>query len=151
MARYMVIVEFESEGFDGPHYKTRTYHVDSLPEDMEILYCDELISEEPEDCWSVTDVTVEDNHERYKVTVTCESHDNQSLTLSFYTSELLDDDGVSELRDHFMTERLLCLEEDDHWTIKDISVEDTHEPTYVPAVAGGYMHDSSKHWPKEGK
>ena len=86
MARYKVTVEFESEGLEH-HYKTRTYHVDSLPEDLEDLYCDDLICEEPDDCWSATDVTV----------------------------------------------------------------EDTHEPTYVPAVAGGYMHDRSKHWPKEGK
>ena len=89
--------------------------------------------------------------ERYRVTVTAESNDNQSLTVHFYTNDLLDDDDFNDLHDHFIEERLLCLEEDDHWVITDITVEDTHEPTYVPAVAGGYMHDSSKHWPKEGK
>ena len=87
MARYKVTVEFEDTQSLEYRHKIRTYHINHLPDDLEGLYCDDLIAEEIDDCWIITDV----------------------------------------------------------------QIEDVYEPTYVPAVAGGYMHDRSKHWPKEGK
>jgi|9_EtaG_2_1085328.scaffolds.fasta_scaffold19920_1 hypothetical protein len=92
---------------------------------------------------------------RYKITVEFESEglEHKSKTLVYYTDDLVDSEGVSayEIAEYFSADEFICEEPGDCWSITDVTVEDTHDPVHIPAVAAGYMHDSSKHWPKEGK